>query len=341
MQRMNQNENSAFDEFKGKNVLFITTKNTDYIRNTQEIEALNAAANSVFVLGYSCKSYFKRILLIYLRLLFMSMRSFDAVFVGFAPQLILPVFRRRFKGKLIAEDFFISVYDTMVSDRKKVKAGSPVARLMRRIDKKTLDSAGIVIADTHAHAEFFVNEFGADEKKMRVVYLNADRSIYFPHKVAKSPDFDGRFTVLYFGSILPLQGTDVILECVRLMKDCDEIMFDFIGPVSGDEIEKCNECNIRFTPWLAQNNLADHIAAADLCLAGHFNAEIGKASRTIPGKAYIYEAMEKPMILGDNPANHELFNGDNVTHYFVDMGSAKKLKDKILFAAEKIRNGKQ
>jgi glycosyltransferase involved in cell wall biosynthesis len=333
---MNRFEDSAIKEFKNKNVLFITTKNTDYIRNTQEIEALNAVAKSVSVLGYTCGNYAARLLLIYARLLFMPMRSFDAVFAGFAPQLILPLFSRRFKGKLVAEDFFISVYDTMVNDRKKVKAGSPAARLMCRIDRKTLAGAGIIVADTHAHADFFVNEFGADPEKMRVVYLKADRSVYFPHKAAKSDWFKGKFTVLYFGSILPLQGTDVILECVRLMKDRAGIMFDIIGPVGEEDMKKCRGCNVRFTRWLSQNDLADRIAAADLCLAGHFSASIGKASRTIPGKAYIYEAMGKPMILGENPANRELFEEDNASHYYVGMGDALKLKDKILFAAENI-----
>lgn len=45
------------------------------------------------------------------------------------------------------------------------------------------------------------------------------------------------------------------------------------------------------------------------------------------------------MILGDNPANRELFDDDNVLHYFVAMGDARKLMDKILFAVENIKMG--
>ena len=45
--------------------------------------------------------------------------------------------------------------------------------------------------------------------------------------------------------------------------------------------------------WLPQEKLAEYIDMADLCLAGHFNAAVEKASRTIPGKAYIYQAMGK------------------------------------------------
>ena len=99
--------------------------------------------------------------------------------------------------------------------------------------------------------------------------------------------------------------------------------------------------NIAYIDWLPQEQLAQYIGQADLCLAGHFHAEIAKAKRTIPGKAYIYKAMKKPMILGDNPANRELFH-QNADTVFVEMGSAKALADAILaFYKEHTSQGKQ
>ena len=138
------------------------------------------------------------------------------------------------------------------------------------------------------------------------------------------------FVVLYFGSILPLQGVDVILQCARLMWQDQNIVFDLIGPVPQKERRLCADLlNVHFTDWLPQKGLAERIAQADLCLAGHFNARISKACRTIPGKAYIYQAMGKPMILGDNPANHELFDENGKTVYYVRMGDAGSLAEKI------------
>ena len=73
-----------------------------------------------------------------------------------------------------------------------------------------------------------------------------------------------------------------------------------------------------------------------MCLAGHFNAGVEKAARVIPGKAYSYLAMERPVIFGDNPANRELFSTDaNDVHFmknvhFVKMGDPTALTDKIL-----------
>ena len=64
-------------------------------------------------------------------------------------------------------------------------------------------------------------------------------------------------------------------------------------------------------------------------MAGHFNKEVEKASRTIPGKAFIYQAMGKEMILGNNPANRELFARDEKV-IFVEMGDEKALAKAIL-----------
>ena len=64
--------------------------------------------------------------------------------------------------------------------------------------------------------------------------------------------------------------------------------------------------------------------ADNLCLAGHFNNDIDKSKRTIPGKAIIFELMRKPMVLGNSIANHELFKEDD-KHYFTEMGNAKEL----------------
>lgn len=329
------NGSALFREFAGKNVLFITTKNMDYIRNVQEIERLKESAQSLSVLGSNEKSYIKRLVYVFSRLLFMPLKKFDTVFAGFAPQLVLPFFRRRFRGKFIAEDFFISLYDTFVCDRKKVRKDSWAANVLHKLDQKTLMAGNMIIADTKAHRDYFTGEFGAEPDKMRVLYLEADRNIYYPRKTEKTPEDRDKFTVLYFGSILPLQGVETILDCINLMKEYHNILFDVIGPVNADK-GRFEGCNVRFTPWLRQEELAERIAKADLCLAGHFNPDIGKASRTIPGKAYIYEAMEKPMILGDNSANRELFSEDGSRHFFVAMGDASALRDKICRVSEKL-----
>ena len=73
-------------------VLFITTKNLDYLRNTQEINLLKKQGKEVLILGSYDRSYIKRLCYVYWKLLLLSRKKFDFVFVGFAPQLIVPFF---------------------------------------------------------------------------------------------------------------------------------------------------------------------------------------------------------------------------------------------------------
>lgn len=319
--------------YAGKHVLFITTKNLDYLRNTQEIAKLREFAASVDVLGSSEKSYVHRLLHVYGKLSTMSLKQYDTIFVGFAPQLILPLFGWRFRKKTVVIDFFISVYDTMIQDRKKWKDGSMLAKFCHWIDRSTLREADHIISDTNAHGDYFAKEFGIDRAQIETWYLCADRTIFYPRPQKKPAELQDKFVVLYFGSVLPVQGVDVIMQAMQLLANDPRIHFDFIGPIA-QKVKKAEGDNITYINWLSQPELAEAISRADLCLAGHFNRENGKANRTIPGKAYIYEAMEKPMILGDSPANHERYSAGQEGITFVEMGDPEALRNAILSCME-------
>lgn len=258
----------------------------------------------------------------------MSFRSYNTVFIGFAPQLILPFWKWKFGKSQIVIDFFISVYDTMVCDRKKFSPQGIVSWLVHKLDEITLNWADTIIGDTKAHVRYFSEEFHISENKFQVLYLEADKDIYYPHAVSRCMEWQNAFVVLYFGSILPMQGVSVVIEAINILKDQSDIVFWVIGPTE-KLAKKIVNYNVRLDPWLSQRELSEAIAVADLCLAGHFNAESDKADRTIPGKAYIYEQMGKPMILGDTVANHELFCED-AEHFFVERGSGDKLAEKII-----------
>lgn len=311
-----------------RKVLFITTKNIDYIRNKQEISLLKKYAKELQLIYSNKRCYLLRILEVYYKLLFCRVKKFDVVFIAFAPQLVLPFFYRKLKKKTIIIDFFISVYDTMVNDRKKFCYKSMLAKMCHRLDEKTLIKSDYIISDTKSHAKYFHEEFKIDRKKIDTLYLEADMTIFFKRESRKPIQLENKFVVLYFGSILPLQGVDIILSAIDELKDKKELYFLIIGKV-GNKYKKPLSNHIEYIDWLSQKRLAEYIAIADLCLAGHFNDEIEKAKRTIPGKAFIYEAMEKTMVLGENEANREIFEND-YRHYFVEMGNVEALKNVIM-----------
>ena len=320
--------------YNNKKVLFITTKNLDYLRNTQEIEMIKKDGGQLTVIGSYSKSYVKRLLRVYTKILTTSMRKFDVVFVGFAPQLIFAPFNWKFKKNTVVIDFFISMYDTIVFDRKKIKDGSLFAKLLKYYDKKAIKAADEIICDTNAHSRYFVEEFGANRDKMHTLYLEADRSIYYERNLERPERMKDKYVVLYFGSILPLQGIEVIFDAIDKIKDNKELYFIIVGPIKA-ELNKPLADNVEYHNWLSQEELAEYIDYSDLCLSGHFNKNINKAKRTIPGKAYIYDAMNKKIIFGDNPAVRELYSENEDKYYFVEMGNPDALADKIIECSRK------
>ncbi len=314
----------SLNDIKNKRILYAATKNSDYIRLVQEIRLLRENGNTVTVLASPSKRYINRLIYVYRRLIMVKMKDYDISFIGFAPQLIVPFFGWKLKKKPLVIDFFISFYDTICFDRKKVRSNSIIGRILKYIDKRTLYASDLVVCDTKMHGKYFCEEFGFSPKKMKVLYLEADKSIYYPRENKTNKDF----TVLYFGSILPLQGVSVILEAINLLKDEKGLRFVIIGPLGKSNV-RTGEKITEYIEWLPQDKLADKIATADLCLAGHFNGSIMKARRTIAGKTYIYRAMGKPVILGDNPANHELFSENDEGVYFCEMGNSKRLAELI------------
>ncbi len=322
-------------------VLFITTKQLSYIRNTQELRICQKYAAQVDVLGAESSHYPVRLMKVYGSLLLKSCRKYNVVFLGFAPQLVLPVWFWKFRKQFIVIDFFISMYDTLCLDRERVKPDSVFGKLLKWLDKRTLALADWTLCDTRAQGRFFKQELGAKGDAMEVLYLEPDYSLYFPKMVPKPEEWKNCFIVLYFGSILPLQGVDVILDAIESVQNqkrtVDDLRFVLVGPLSKQQTKRIYGLSyVHWEKWLSQEELSKWIAMADLCLAGHFHPTIEKARRTIPGKSYIYETMEKPMILGDNVANRERYQ-ENDRISFVPMGDAEALFQEILKQYDKWR----
>lgn len=126
--------------------------------------------------------------------------------------------------------------------------------------------------------------------------------------------------------MLPVHGTEIIMESAALLRNSKDILFILIGPISKNlKSQYLHLTNIEYINWLTQAELAKYIAISDLCLGGHFSNNVGKAKRTIAGKSFIFKAMDKPVIFGETSANRELFSEEEEGNYFVPLGDAQAL----------------
>ncbi|MFZ0932624.1 MAG: glycosyltransferase, partial [Syntrophobacteraceae bacterium] len=248
----------------GRKVLFITPSDADYIRNRQEINILQKSAQHLDIIapkdnhGVS-PTGIMRILSINLKVLAANIKKYDVIFIGGIPQLVAPFIQFRLRKKVLIIDFFISIYDTLVHDRQVLSPSNPLSRILKKLDMNALKAADRVIVDTREHAAYFSRMFGVDPDKMTVIYLEADKQIYYPRNVARPRDLIGKFVVFFFGAMNPLQGAEVILESAGILEGYGDVVFIIIGPYEKIRgFERYSKLkNVRFAArWLPQDKIA-------------------------------------------------------------------------------------
>ena len=206
-----------------------------------------------------------------------------------------------FRRKKIIFDAFISLYDTMVSDRKMLKENSFFSKIVFWLDKLSCWFADTVILDTNAHIDFFHKTFNVPKEKMVRIFASADEDIFYAREIDKEND---KFNVLFIGKYTPLHGIEYIVEAAEILKKSQDIHFTFIGkgqlyPEIRSIVKYNHLDNIEFIDWVEYEKLPDHIGKADVCL-GVFSAS-EKASRVIPNKVFQSMAMGKVVVTARTP----------------------------------------
>lgn len=290
-------------------VCYFGTYTSEYSRNSILISGLKKNGADVIECRTASKGFLK-----YIDLIIKHWRirnKYDIMVVGFQgiQAVILAKFLTR---KTIIFDAFAPLYDSMVMDRKSVKAGSFTARYYWWLDKISMILADIVLFDTNEHIDYASNEFGIKKEKFRRIFVGADTDVFYP---VKKENHSKKFKILFYGSFLPLQGIDYIVKVAKFLEKEKDIIFEIVG--WGPEKKKILELfehlkpdNLFFTGGLDKGLLREKIGEADLCL-GIFG-DTNKTKRVIPNKVYDYVAMGKPVITADTPAVRELFEDDEL-----------------------------
>ncbi len=352
---------------KDRKVAYITVKNADYIRTLQFGRQLKQYASESIVVSSEKGNPLTRSLDIRKKIRDIDLNYYDVVIAGFLPQLIWKDIRKRlsasssdrFNRTVLVADMFLSLYDTVVLDRKLFSRSGLIAGLCKKLDKLVVNDASLIITDTKADTEYFINEFCESKAAFETLYLEADPELvniddgikeylYEDSDIEacglKNSDIEGDSSegsfisdvthankILYFGTGLPLQGTGYVVDAMKILSEecgCECVYIGGDRYLTSKQKKVLRSANITYYKYMPQADLYKQIAGADICLAGHFAPDIDKSDRTIPGKAFIYELYSKKMILGDTRANHEIFSPDE-RHIFVKRGSVKAIVEAV------------
>ena len=267
-------------------------------------------------------------LLAYPRLVwrFLRIRKPDAVIVGYPGWFDMFVIGplARLRGVPVIFDPFISLSDTVVSDRKLASRTSLIGRVSTLVDKLSLRLATHVLADTPQHAAFYASLARVPRERIGVVWLGAQDDVFVPQSVEPVAR-----RVLFHGTFIALQGIDTIIRAAKLL-EADGIAVRVIG--AGQEqatvdalMRELQPANIELVGRLPLEQMPDEIAGATVCL-GIFGTS-DKAQRVIPNKVFECVAMGRPVISADTPAMREAFGADEVA--LVPAGDPAALADAV------------
>lgn len=196
-------------------------------------------------------------------------------------------------------DSYITLWDSLYKDRKLANEASLFCRALLAFESRALRAAEVVITDTEANAEHVSTTF-----KIRRDRIHSMPLALVPHAAQPpGPEIKAttRTNVLFIGTFVPLQGTEIIARAIHLLRKDSSIKFVLIG--DGQDAERAE-------PWLAESSsvtwirtwqsrseLEAHIANANICL-GIFGGP-GKAERVLPFKNYLALRAGKAIITQD------------------------------------------
>lgn len=257
---------------------------------------------------------------------------YPAVFILY----ILSLLPLRWRPDKVYADAFISIYDTIVEDRRLISPRNPIARLLHTVEQRAYQSANVIFVDTDLNARYLANTFKIDADKIVALPLSINEVVYKAQPyIAKGKSCK----VLFIGTFVPLQGVEVIARAIALLRSHEYIHFRLIGNGQTSEevagiLESAGCTNTLWERnWQSAPALAKEIQQSDICL-GIFGSG-KKTQRVWPLKNYTYMAIGRAMITADTRAARAMLeNSGDKPFMTVQPGQPEELARAIVELAD-------
>jgi glycosyltransferase involved in cell wall biosynthesis len=267
---------------------------------------------------------------------YLRLPKHDAVIVGYLGQLDVLVLWpfAKLRSVPVIWDAFLSLYNTVVEDRKLVGTWHPWALLLYAWEWLACRAADTLLLDTRAHADYFVKLFNIPRKKTEAVFVGAETE-FFPPQInptrSNEKESCEKLTVLFYGQFIPLHGIETIVQAAQKLES-EPIQWILIG--QGQEESKIRRMlnqhplpNLDWIPWVPYEELIKWIHQADVCLGIFGDSE--KAALVIPNKVFQILSSGKPLITRDSPAIREILKPDMPGVFLVQQSEAEVIVQAI------------
>ena len=240
----------------------------------------------------------------------------DLYILGFrGHEMFWPV-RWLTRGKPLVFDALMSPSAALHEENKAGFLGRLIAPLLGVLERGILRRADLVLADTQQHVAFYIGQFGLAQDKLLAVPVGAVEANASADLTATPAAADAPLSVLFYGSMLPLHGIDVIIAAAAKLADWP-IRFDFIGGSARQARRLQRLCATqgvtRYTHrrWVPLDELVGaDIPRADVCLGGPFGGT-PQARRVVTGKTSQSLALAKATVIGAIEEDSGFLDKDN------------------------------
>jgi len=224
----------------------------------------------------------------------------------------------------------LSIYHTLIEDRKKASPNSLYAKFIHFAEKYVINHSKLIITESKAQSDYFIKEYNLNKEKFRNIITSADEGLFKPIPFKEQKKI---FNILFFGSFIPAHGVEIIIEAAKIIQNEKEIVFNFWGdgPTKKQNEELANKYqlqNVKFFGYFTYDKLIPAIFDSDVCL-GIFSTS-QKAANSIANKILQILASKKPLITMDSPAVKEILLASGKNCILVPSGDPKSLADAIL-----------
>lgn len=236
-------------------------------------------------------------------------KDYDIMFLAHGgAQLVAPLARILTRKKIVA-DPIVSLYDTMVHDRKKCRRMSIRGFYYYFIDWLMIKLVDIVILDTEENIKYFSNNFHAKRSKFKRLFIGSENTPCPIREMATARDF----VVHFHGYFIPLHGIEYIVRAAKILEN-EHVIFRIMGKGQTYRhtkklAEELRVKNVNFIDPVPRSDIQKYLCDSDVVLGIFGNTD--KALRVIPNKAYDALAAGKALITADTPAIKELLEDRN------------------------------
>jgi glycosyltransferase involved in cell wall biosynthesis len=238
---------------------------------------------------------------------------------------------KKLYGTPIISELYISLYDTLVHDRKRLEDNTKRSDYLKKLDRMLIEESDYLIHLSNYEFDYISRLVGAkiDASKLKIFPLAIEeklttKTIYDPENI---------FRICWWGNYSPLHGLEKILLVIKILKlQGHKIKLDLWGPeeLSTPYVQAVQDMDlsqeVSFHGSDYSIKLQEYlIRYCDLAL-GIFG-DSGKAKNAVANKVIDAMAMKLPVLTMDSPCLWEFFDNSNI---FTCSNEPEEMAKKIL-----------